>query len=106
MAQGEAVAAPALTIGDGLPARHVLLCRGVTGSTELVDWWRREREPKRPASRTVMVELIAPGTEEPALRWTFSGCHVVQFSHSPLDALTATVLTESLVFEYTNVEIT
>ena len=96
---------PVLGIADGLPARHVLLCRGVTGATELADWWRSERAPKRSAGRTVTVELIGPGSEEPVLTWTFSGCRVVQFSHSPLDALAATVLTESLVFEYANVEI-
>lgn len=105
MAQGDVDITPALGIGDGLPARHVLLCRGVTGVTELADWWRKQRAPRRPANRTVVVELVVPGSEEPVLTWTFTGCRVVQFSHSPLDAQAAIVLTESLVFEYTDVEI-
>ena len=33
------------------------------------------------------------------------GCRVVQLSHSPLDALVATVVTESLVFQYASVDI-
>ncbi len=97
---------PALDIGDGLPARHVLLCRGVTGATELTDWWRIEQAPKPAAARTVVVELLDPGSGASLLTWTFRECRVVQLSHSQLDALVATVLTESLVFEYAHVDIT
>lgn len=96
---------PGLGTGDGLPARHVVLCRGLNGATDLADWWRIERAPKRPAARTVAVELIDPGSGARLLTWTFRGCRVVQLSHSPLDALVATVITESLVFEYTDVDI-
>ena len=105
VAQGDVRTTPALGIGDGLPTRHVLLCRGVTGATELADWWRMERAPKRSAARTVVVELIDPESGAPVLTWTFRGCRVVQLSHSPLDALVATVVTESLVFEYADVDI-
>ena len=83
----------------------MLLCRGVTGATELADWWRMERAPNRSAARTVVVELIDPDSGAPVLTWTFRGCRVVQLSHSPLDALVATVVTESLVFEYADVDI-
>jgi len=77
----------------------------VTGATDFADWWRIERVPKRSAARTVVVELIDPGSGAPLLAWTFRGCRVVQLSHSPLDALVATVVTESLVFEYASVDI-
>lgn len=103
--QGDDRTTPGLLIGDGPPARHVLLCRGVTGATELADWWRIERAPKRSAARTVVVELLDPGSGAPVLTWTFRGCRVVQLSHSRLDALVATVVTESLVFEYAHVDI-
>jgi phage tail-like protein len=96
---------PALGTGDGLPARHVLLCRGVTGATDLADWWRAERAPKRSAARTVVVELTDARSAAPLLTWTFRGCRVVQLSHSPLDALVATVITEPLVFDYADVDI-
>ena len=96
---------PALGTGDGLAARHVLLCRGVTDTTDLADWWRMTHAPKRSAARTVEVELIDPGSTAPLLTWTFSGCRAVQLSHSPLDAMVATVITESLVFEYADVDI-
>jgi hypothetical protein len=105
VAQSDVPTTPALGTGDGLPARHVLLCRGVTGAADLADWWRIERAPKRSAARTVMVELIHPVSGAPLLTWTFRGCRVVQLAHSPLDALVATVLTESLVFEYADVDI-
>ena len=104
--EGDLPTTPALGIGDELPARHVLLCRGVTGATELADWWRLERAAKRSAARTVVVELVDPGSGAPVLTWTFRGCRVVQLSHSPLDALVPTVITESLVFEYAHVDIT
>ena len=105
MAHSDVPTTPALGTGDELPTRHVLLCRGVTGATDLADWWRIERAPKRSAARTVVVELIDPGLGAPLLTWTFRGCRVVHLSHSPLDALVATVITESLVFEYADVDI-
>ncbi len=105
VAPSDAPTTPALGTGDGLAARHVLLCRGVTDATDLADWWRMERAPKRSAARTVEVELIDPGSTAPLLTWTFSGCRAVQLSHSPLDAMVATVITESLVFEYADVDI-
>ena len=77
----------------------------MTGATELADWWRMERAPERSAARTVVVELIDPESGAPVLTWTFRGCRVVQLAHSQLDALVATVVTESLVFEYTDVDI-
>jgi hypothetical protein len=97
---------PALGTGDGLPAGHVLLCRGVTGANDLADWWRIERAPKRRAPRTVVVvEVIDPASGAPLLTWTFRGCRAVQLSHSALDARVAAVVTESLVFEYDDVDI-
>ncbi len=103
--RSEVPATPALGTDDGLPAQHVLLRRGVTGATDLVDWWRIERAPKRSAARKVVVELIDPESASPLLTWTFRGCRVVQLSHSPLDALVAAVITETLVFEYADVDI-
>ncbi len=105
VAQSDVPTTPVLGTGDGLPARHVVLCRGVNGATDLADWWRIERAPKRPAARTVAVELIDPGSGARLSTWTFRGCRVVQLSYSPLDALVATVITESLVFEYADVDI-
>ncbi len=105
VAPGDVSTTPPLGTGDGPPARHVVLQRGVTSATDLADWWRTERAPKRSADRTVVIELIDPASGAPVLTWTFRGCRVVRLSHSPLDALAATVLTESLVFEYADVAI-
>ena len=96
---------PFIGAGDLLPAHHVLLHRAVTAtSTDLADWWRAERAPKRSAARTVTVELIEPVTSDPLLSWTFRRCRAIQLAHSPLDAATSGVLTESLLFEYAEVE--
>jgi phage tail-like protein len=84
----------------------VLLNRAVTGTTDLADWWRIERAPKRSTARTVVVELTDPESGAPLLTWRFRGCRVIQLSHSALDALAATVITESLQFEYADVDIT
>ena len=106
VAQGDLTAPPAHAGNGELPARHVLLSRGLTAATELADWWRIERAPKRSAARTVAVELVDPETGSPVLTWTFSGCRVVHLSHSHLDALVGSVVTESLLFEYGDVDIT
>jgi hypothetical protein len=103
--QRDVPATPAFGTADGLPACHVLLSRGLTSSTDLADWWRVERAPKRSAARTVVVELIDPGSGMPLLTWTFRECRVVHLSYSPLDAQVAAVMTESLVFVYADVDI-
>jgi phage tail-like protein len=105
VAHGDAATAAPLVHDQRLPARHVMLCRGVTRATEFADWWRAERAPKRPAARGVVVELIDPRSAAPVLTWTFRGCRAVQLSYSDLDAVAATVVTESLVFEYADVDI-
>jgi hypothetical protein len=105
VAQSEVPTTPVLGTDGGLPAQHVLLRRGVTGATDLADWWRIDRAPKRSAARTVVVDLLDSEVESPVLTWTFRGCRVVQLSHSPLDALEATVITETLVFVYADVDI-
>jgi len=105
VAQREAPEPGTLGIDEGLPARHVLLRRGLSGAAELADWWRAESAPKPPGARTVVIELIEPESGVPVLTWTFRGCRVVQLSHSTLDAQLPTVVTESLVFEYAHVDI-
>lgn len=98
-------ATPAPFAAAGLPARHVLLRSAVTRTTDLADWWRAERSPKRSGTRTVVVELVDAASGEAVVTWTFRRCRAVQLSHSPLDALEASVVTESLVFEYSDVDI-
>jgi hypothetical protein len=72
----------------------LVIRRGLTDSTEWFDWWEQARRP-RPRPRLVAVALLeASGTE--AVRWLFRDCVPVGYALSPLNALVASTVIESL----------
>jgi phage tail-like protein len=72
----------------------LVIRRGLTASTEWFDWWEQARRP-RARSRLVTVALLeASGTE--AVRWLFRDCAPVGYALSPLNALVASTVIESL----------
>ncbi len=84
------------------PARTLLLRRGHTGSTEFYEWWQDERNPKTRSEREVTVVLLDEG-RRPVTGWHFSGCHLVGFDYSPLDALDSGVLMETAEVSFDDV---
>ena len=83
---------------------HLVLRRGFTGATDLHEWWMQERGPKRSRGRVVTVELLDETNTEVAAAWRFIGCRPVALHYSPLDALEAAVVIETIVLAFDDVE--
>lgn len=84
-------------------SRNLVLRRGHTGSPELYELWRAERDRERHQLREVTV-LLLDAELEPVTAWHFTGCHVVGLEYSPLDALDVGVLMETLEVSFKSVE--
>ena len=83
---------------------HLVLRRGFTGAMDLHEWWMQERGPKRSRGRVVIVELLDETNTDVAVAWRFTGCRPVALHYSPLDALEAAVVTETIVLAFDDVE--
>lgn len=95
------VVLPALRAGG--ESEPLVLRRAHTGATELVDWLRHERDDPSRVNRAVTVSVLrADGT--PLTAWRFSGCHLAALHFSPLDALAATLFTETAEITFTNLD--
>jgi phage tail-like protein len=88
--------------GEG--ASHLVLRRGFTGAMDLHDWWMQERGPKRSRGRVVAVDLLDETNTQVAVTWRFTGCRPVALHYSPLDALEAAVITETIELAFDDVE--
>jgi hypothetical protein len=71
---------------------------------DLHEWWMQERGPKRSRGRVVTVELLDETNSEVGVAWRFTGCRPVALHYSPLDALEAAVVTETIVLAFDDVE--
>jgi phage tail-like protein len=83
---------------------HLVLRRGFTGAMDLHEWWMQERGPKRSRGRVVTVELLDETNTEVGVAWRFTGCRPVALHYSPLDALESAIVTETIVLEFDDVE--
>ena len=86
----DASAGPRVTASPNLVLR-----RGHTGSPDLYELWRAERDRERHRLREVTV-LLLDGELRPVTAWQFRDCHIVGLEYSPLDALDVGVLMETL----------
>jgi phage tail-like protein len=81
--------------------RHALLLdplvirRGLTLSTEWYDWWNQARRSARPPRRDVQIILLDSNGVD-ALRWVYPESIPLSYSLSPLNALVAQPVIESL----------
>ena len=82
---------------------NLVLQRGHTGSSELFELWRAERDRARFRVREAIVTLLDESLR-PATSWHFTGCRIVSLDHSPLDALGVGVLMERLELSFEQVE--
>jgi phage tail-like protein len=82
---------------------HLVLRRGYNGATDLQEWWTQERGPKRSRGRVVTVELHDE-VFQPVAAWRFSGCRPIALHYSPLDALESSVVIETIVLAFDDVE--
>ena len=100
----EGLSQAATALGDE-SSSHLTLRRGFNGATDLQEWWTQERLPKRTRGRLVTVELLDEAFDT-AATWRFSGCRPVALHYTPLNALESTVVTETIVLAFDDVEIT
>lgn len=95
------VALPAARIVDVPRKRRavqfepLVLRRGLTDSTDWYDWWNDARRLTRTPRRLVSVIVMrADGSD--GVRWLFPESAPVSYALSPLNALTGSVVVESL----------
>lgn len=69
--------------------------RGLTASTDWYDWWNRARRSAHGVQRTVQV-LLLDGDGSIALRWVYANSVPLTYALSPLNALAAAAVVESL----------
>lgn len=98
------------------PTEHLVLRRGVTASLELYQWFDEARGARRTAPgrtapsrttsrRTVTVRLLAEDHATVAKTWRFSGARPVRLSYSPLRAMVAEIVIETLELAFDRVDV-
>jgi phage tail-like protein len=83
----------------------LVLGRGFSGALDLYEWWAQERGAKPGRGRAVTVDLLDETSREVAVSWRFAGCRPIALHYSRLDALESTVVTETIVLAFEDVEI-
>ena len=73
---------------------NVMLRRGITGSTELYDWWRTVQDGQT-ARRDLVVTLLDEGRNA-VKRWRFRHAWPIRYEASALDARGSGVVIETL----------
>jgi phage tail-like protein len=84
-------------------SRLLILRRGVTGVLDLYNWWNETRKGKAARERTVKVTLLAED-RSPVFSWYFHRVYPVSLSYSPLNAMNAGVLIESIELTFESME--
>jgi hypothetical protein len=79
----------------GVEFDALVIRRGLTVSTDWYDWWNRARRSAHGVQRTVQVMLL-DGDGSVALRWIYANSLPLSYSLSPLNALAAATVVESL----------
>ena len=85
--------------------QRLILRRGVTGARDLYLWWDKARRGKAPLQRTVKVQLLAADHSTVVLTWSFRQARPMSLSYSPLNAMQATTMIETIELEFASVEV-
>lgn len=88
---------------DPWAVTNLVLRRGHTGSPELYEWWRAERDRERHRVREVTV-FVLDDEHRPVTGWHFTGCNIVSLDFSTLDATASSVLMESVELTFKQVD--
>ncbi len=100
----EAEQVEAIAAADTATSRHLVLKRGVTGSTDLYAWWAKARRGKAPLRRTLKVALLNDDQSEVVLTWRFRNVRPVSLSYSPLRAMESGVVIETLELAFDSMD--
>ena len=101
----EAEQVQAIGSDESSPSRHLVLKRGVFGSTDLYHWFDKARRGKAPQRRTLKVALLNDDSSEVVLTWRFRNVRPVSLSYSPLRAMEAGLLIETLELAFDSMEL-
>ena len=94
------VVLPTFGATAGAANAPLLLQRGFTGALDFHDWWRDAHDKPKPRGHVVTVTLLASPGGPPVARWRFSGCVPLNLHYTPLDAMSSSVLIETLALSY------
>ena len=89
---------------EAATANHLVLRRGATGALDLYDWWDRTRRGQAPRRRVVTVHLLGVDQRSVVMTWRFRNARPVSLAYSPLLAMDAGVLMETIVIAFDGVE--
>ena len=83
---------------------HLLLRRGATGALDLYEWWDQGRRSPAPRRRVVTVRLLGADQKSVVMTWRFRNARPVSLAYSPLLAMEAGVLMETIAIAFDRVD--
>jgi phage tail-like protein len=83
---------------------HLVLKRGLIGSTDLWDWWEQTRNGEQNVDRNVTVTLLDE-ERSPVWTWRFRNAFPVNYRVTPLDAGRSDVVAEELTLTFDSMDI-
>ena len=90
---------------DAAGGDHLVLRRGATGALDLYDWWDRTRRGQLRRWRVVTVRLFDGDGRTVLMTWRFHRARPVALTYSPLLAMEAGLLMETIEIAFGRVEI-
>ena len=83
---------------------HIILRRGLVGSLDLYDWWKKASRGKAPQRRTMKIALLAEDHLTTVITWRFRNVRPVSLFYSPLRAIEGGIVMETVVLAFDSVE--
>ena len=83
---------------------HLILKRGLIGSTDLWEWWKQAREGQPNVDRNVTVTLLDEERNS-VWAWRFRNAFPVNYRTTPLDANFSDVVAEELTLTFDSMDI-
>jgi len=90
---------------DAAAGEHLVLRRGATGALDIYDWWDRTRRGQLRRLRVVTVRLFGGDGRTVLMTWRFHRARPVALTYSPLLAMEAGLLMETIEIAFDRVEI-
>jgi phage tail-like protein len=83
---------------------HLVLKRGLLGSTDLWGWWKQAREGEPNVDRNISVTLLDE-ERAPVWTWNFRNAFPVRYRSTPLDANLSDIVVEELWLTFDSMDI-
>lgn len=82
---------------------HLVVKRGLLGSTDLWDWWKQAREGQANVDRNISVTLLDE-ERTPVWSWRFRNAFPVNYRVTPLDANCSDIVVEELSLTFDSMD--